>query len=417
MLQSKLFLPLQKEVSQEETSINSQLLIRAGFIDKEMSGVYNYLPMGLKVLRKIEDIIRKEINLLGGQEILMPVLSSIEKWKTTGRDKLDVDILYRMENTILNPTHEEIVTPLIGKNILSYKDLPIAVYQIQDKFRNEPRAKSGLLRCKEFIMKDLYSFHASEEGLNEFYDKAIIAYKNIFNQLGLGDITYKTYALGGSFSPFSHEFQTVSKNGEDTIHLCEKCGIAINKEIIEKQNCCPECQNKELKELKAIEVGNIFKLGTKFSDAFNIKFTEDDGSKNSVIMGCYGMGPSRILGTIVEVFSDSKGIIWPDNVAPFRFHILSLLGKDDEKNQKIQKLANEIYESLEKENQEVLYDDRQDVSPGSKLVGSDLIGLPYRIIISEKSLDLNMIEIKQRSSSEPEFIEYTDSSILKKYFK
>jgi len=417
MLQSKLFLPLQKEVSQEETSINSQLLIRAGFIDKEMSGVYNYLPLGLRTLRKIENIIREEMNSLGGQEILMPVLSSIEKWKTTGRDKLDVDILYRMENTILNPTHEEIVTPLIGKNIFSYKDLPVAVYQIQDKFRNEPRAKSGLLRCKEFIMKDLYSFHTDEDDLNNFYEKAIKSYQTVFNRLGLGDITYKTYALGGSFSPYSHEFQTVSNTGEDTIYLCEKCGVAINKEIIKNQKCCPECQNEDLKELKAIEVGNIFKLGTKFSDAFNIKFADESGAKNPVIMGCYGMGPSRILGTIAEVFNDDKGIIWPENVAPFRFHVLSLLGKDEEKNSQIQKIANEIYESLLKENQEVLYDDRLDVSPGAKLVGSDLIGLPYRIIISEKSLDLNMIEIKQRSESKPEFIEYVDISSLKKYFK
>lgn len=307
MLQSKLLLPMQKNVSQEETAINSQLLIKAGFIDKEISGVYNYLPLGLKVLRNIENIIREEMDILGGQEILMPVLSSIEKWKTTNRDKLD--ILYRLDNVVLNPTHEEVVTPLIQKGVLSYKDLPLFVYQIQDKFRNEPRAKSGLLRCKEFMMKDLYSFHTDTQDLDVFYNKAIKSYNKIFTRLGLGKITFQTYATGGPFSKYSHEFQTVCDTGEDTIYVCPKCKIAINKEIIKEQNICPQCQNSQLEEKKAIEVGNIFKLGTKFSNAFKFEFTTKDGTRQPVIMGCYGMGPSRILGTIVEIFHDKDGII------------------------------------------------------------------------------------------------------------
>ncbi len=235
--------------------------------------------------------------------------------------------------------------------------------------------------------------------------------------MGIGEKTFKTYALGGSFSPYSHEFQTISENGEDTIYFCNKCNIGVNKEIIKNQKGCPECQNEDLKEMTSIEVGNIFKLGTKFSDAFNIKFTDKDGVQKPVIMGCYGMGPSRILGTLVEVFHDDKGIIWPESVSPFRFHILSLSGKDEEKNKEIQKLADEIYTSLEKENQEVLYDDRADVSSSIKLVGSDLIGLPYRIIISEKSLESKKIEIKPRSKQEAEFVEYENISSLKKYFK
>lgn len=391
---SQLFTKTQKSISQEAVSINAQLLVRGGFINKEMAGVYTYLPLGFKVLKKIENIIREEMNAIGGQEILMPTLTSEENYKQTGRDKLDILFrteLYNKSKFILNQSHEEVVVPLVKQFVNSYKDLPLYIYQIQNKFRNEPRAKSGLLRGREFLMKDLYSFHTDEKDLDKYYKLAKNAYLKLFKRLGLNAIY--TYASGGTFSEFSHEFQVITPAGEDEIHLCSKCNVAINKEIIKKQNKCPECGNKNLEIKKSIEVGNIFPLKTKFSKAFNLTYKDKSGKENLIIMGCYGIGLGRAMGAVVEVSNDENGIIWPEPIAPFKVHLISLKAN-----------ANKIYQMLRKENIEVLFDDREDVSAGQKFSDADLIGCPVRIVVSEKTLANESVEIKSRRGKTPKLV-------------
>jgi prolyl-tRNA synthetase len=395
MKQSQLFYKTLKEFPKDEEAISAKLLVRAGYIDKLMAGVYEFLPLGLRVLQKVEQIVREEMNAVGGQEILMPALQPKENWEKTGRwDSLD-NILFKLKGAgekdlALGPTHEEIVTPLAKKVIFSYKDLPKAVYQFQTKFRNEPRAKSGLLRGREFRMKDMYSFHANQEDLDKYYEKVEKAYEKIWQRLGLDKITVKTYASGGSFSKYSHEYQTICETGEDTIFVCEKCKIAVNKELINELDSCPECGNKKLIEKKAIEVGNIFKLGTKFSSAFDFKYIDEKNEKQEIIMGCFGLGPSRLMGTLAEVFNDAKGIIWPESVSPFKAHLINL--KKDIKD------AEKLYGNLIKVGIDVLFDNRLEVSAGQKLSESDLIGITHRLVISEKTGD--KIEYKKRDSEE-----------------
>jgi prolyl-tRNA synthetase len=297
-------------------------------------------------------------------------------------------------------THEEVVTPLAKKYIKSYKDFPFYLYQIQTKFRSEKRAKSGILRGREFSMKDLYSFHTSEDDLNKFYDLAEKAYFKIFDRVNIKNKTYLTYASGGDFSKYSHEFQTLSSAGEDTIHICEKCNVAINKEIVENnQPECPQCKNKNLKEEKAIETGNIFKLKTKFTQAFDFKFLDKNGKENLVLMGCYGIGPSRLMGTVVELFNDKNGIIWPKSIAPYQVHLVHLGNKTE-----VIKEAKNIYNALQKEKIEVLYDDR-DESAGVKFKDSDLIGMPIRIVVSEKTIERKSVEVKRRDEEGFELVE------------
>ena len=394
MRQSKLFTRTQKDTPKDETSYNAQTLMRAGFIDKLAAGVYTFLPLGLRVHNKICKIIREEMDAIGGQELLMPALTPKEVWETTDRWD-NFDALFKLtggdeKEYALGATHEEIVTPTVAKQVLSYKDLSISVYQIQTKFRNEKRAKAGLIRGREFSMKDMYSFHPSDEALNEYYKIAQKAYFKVFERLGLIDITYLTYASGGAFSKYSHEFQTVSESGEDTIHICEKCQIAINQEIIAESPACPHCGNTELVAKKAIEVGNIFKLGTRFSAPFKFNFKDAAGVDQPVIMGCYGMGPSRLMGTIVEVSHDDRGIIWPEAIAPFKVYLISL-GQDKE--------ADKLYEDLKAAGVEVLYNDNE-VGPGEKMADADLFGCPYRVLISPKSIIAGGAEIKRRGSSE-----------------
>lgn len=406
MYYSKLFGKTSKTVSADEESINAQFLIRGGFVNKQMAGVYNYLPLGLRVLNKIQNIIREEMTAIGGNEILMPTLTQEESYKTTGRDTMDV--LFHTEGPggakyVLNPTHEEIVTPLVQKYTFSYNDLPLAVFQIQNKYRNEPRAKSGILRGREFNMKDLYSFHANEESLNEFYEVAKKAYHKVYARLGLGDITVLTFASGGAFCRYSHEFQTLCDVGEDTVYLCEKCNIGINKEIIKDQNSCPECGNVDLVEKRGIEVGNIFKLGTRFTDAFGFKYLDAEGKEQMIPMGCYGIGPSRIMGTLVEVFHDDKGIKWPENIAPFKYHLLAL-GKEDETFAEAEK----IYKNLVSEGVEVLFDDRRNITAGEKFADADLIGLPIRLVVSKKTLAENSVELKRRNETEASLVKISD---------
>jgi len=403
MRYSQLFGKTTKSVPSDADSINAKLLTQGGFIQKEISGVYNYLPLGLRVLTKIQNIVREEMNKIGGQEILMPAMTSEDGWITTDRNNMEV--LFHLKgqgdtNLVLNPTHEEVVTPLAQKYLFSYRDLPVAVYQIQNKFRNEARAKSGLLRGREFNMKDLYSFHTDEKDLNNYYEIVKKAYFEIYTRLGLGDITVLAFASGGAFSQFSHEFQTINNNGEDTIYLCDKCKVAVNKEIIDTQKTCPECGNKDLKPVKATEVGNIFKLRTKFSKAFNFYYQDKDGQEKIVEMGCYGFGPSRTMGTIVEVNHDDKGIIWPESVAPYQIHLIGL----DLFDESIKKQAEDLYKKLLDKNIEVLFDDRNDVSAGAKFADADLIGIPNRLVISKRSLENGGIESKKRNQDKSEII-------------
>jgi len=391
MRQSQLFTKTVKELPKDETSYNAQTLIRAGFIDKVAAGVYSYLPLGKRVLDNICRVIREEMNAIGGQEILMSALIPKDNLEASGRWET-FDVLFRLEGGdnkeyALGATHEEIVSPLAKKFIWSYKDLPFGVYQIQTKFRNEKRAKAGLLRGREFLMKDLYSFHADQADLDAYYEKATAAYIKIYQRLGLGDITYLTYASGGTFSKYSHEFQTLAEAGEDLIYICDKCRVAINKEIIAEQDACPVCGNKKLTEKKAIEVGNIFKLGTRFSAPFDISYKDSAGQEKPVVMGCYGIGPSRIMGTVVETYHDDKGMIWPENIAPFKVHLLSLNENET---------AARIYEDLVEAGFEVLYDDRE-ASAGEKFAEADLIGCPYRVVVSKKTLSADSVEIKRRS--------------------
>jgi len=413
MLQSKLFTKIIKEAPKNETSFNAQVLIRAGFIDKIGAGIYSFLPLGLRVHNKICNIVREEMNAIDGQEILMPALTPKEFWQTTDRWD-NFDALFKLTGVdkkeyALGATHEEIISPLAKKHVLSYKELPVYIYQIQTKFRNELRAKAGLLRGREFSMKDLYSFHTSEEDLERYYKIVEEAYFRILKRCGLSDLTYLTFATGGDFSKYSHEFQTLAERGEDIIHICDKCRIAINQELISEQKKCPQCGNTNLKEEKAIEVGNIFKLGERFSKPFNLQFSDELGKKKNMIMGCYGIGPSRIMGTIVEVHNDKNGITWPKEIAPFNVHLISL-GADS----KIKDASDEIYKDLQENNIEVLYDDRTDKSAGEKFTEADLIGIPIRLVVSEKTLAKDSIEIKKRNEKEEKLVELKE---LLKYVK
>lgn len=395
MKQSQYFLKTSKTISKDEVSVNARLLEQAGFVQKVMAGVYSFLPLGMLVLRKIEDIIREEMNAIGANEVLMPALQPKENWEATGRWNT-LDVLFKVKSqhgyeSALGPTHEEIVTPMSQSIISSYRDLPKAVYQIQTKFRDEARAKSGLMRGREFRMKDLYSFHASEEDLANYYKIVAGAYKRIFERLGIPALYVE--ASGGSFSKYSHEFQVETANGEDVIYVCKGCSLAVNKEIFDSEKVCTDCGKQDYRETKASEVGNIFELKTKYSDSFNLKFTDEDGSLKPVIMGCYGIGPSRCMGVIVEEHSDDKGIIWPESVAPFKVHLIAL--NTDE----VKDTVEQIYQDLQTAGIEVLYDDR-DASAGEKFADSDLIGIPNRIVISNKTLEQNSVELKKRKTGE-----------------
>ncbi|MGC8880948.1 MAG: aminoacyl--tRNA ligase-related protein [Minisyncoccia bacterium] len=387
-----------KEEPKDEKSIGTSFLIRAGFIEKVGAGIYEYLPFGLMVLNKITKIIREEMKKIGGQEILMPSLHPLAYWQITGRDK-NFDALFKLKSRfnidyVLGPTHEEIVVPLAKRYIASYKDLPLYLFQIQTKFRDEARPKSGILRAKEFLMKDLYSFHPDEEDLNKYYEKVKESYTNIFKKLELKTIV--TEASGGTFSKFSHEFQVPIDSGEDTIFYCPKGHFARNKEIIEKMDKCPKCKGK-LEKIKGIEVGNIFKLKDKYSKPFNLTYKNKNGKDKLVMMGCYGIGISRILGTLAEVNHDKNGLIWPEIVSPYKYHLLTLKSGDKKIDKKIEKSAEKIYLFLIKNNVEVAFDDRE-LSAGEKFMDADLIGAPIRIVISKNSLEKESMEIKKRES-------------------
>lgn len=409
MRQSHLFGKTLRENPKDEVSKNAIFLERGGFIYKTMAGVYDYLPLGLLVLKKINEIIRDEMNAIGGQEVFLSAFQPKERWEKTGRWDSAKDVMYEFEDRSkrmigLGFTHEEAVAEIATRSIFSYKDLPLSIYQIQTKFRDEPRAKSGLIRGREFLMKDLYSFHADEKDLEKFYADANAAYLKIFKRLGLS--VYVTEASGGTFTKqFSHEFQVLSDAGEDWLLHCTKCSYAQNKEIsnLAEGGACPKCKG-EIKLSRSVEVGNIFKLGTKFSEAFGLLYADESGVKHPVVMGSYGIGPGRIMGTIVEVSHDEKGIIWPDSVAPFRAHIIPIQSKDKKTDAKITKTADALYAALKKKGVEVLYDDRSEKSTGQKFADSDLLGISYRIVISEKTLAKKAFEVKKRSSDSARFV-------------
>ena len=398
MRQSQYFLKTSKTSPADDVSVNARLLEQGGFVQKVLAGVYDFLPLGLRVLAKIENIVREEMNAINASEMFMPVLHPKDNWLATGRWTA-LDVLFKVKSQhgseyALGPTHEEIVTPAAQSIISSYKDLPLAVYQIQTKFRDEPRAKSGLLRGREFRMKDLYSFHTTAEDLDKYYaEKAIPAYNQVYKRLGLDALL--TEASGGTFSKYSHEYQVEIESGEDTIYICEKCRLAKNKEIFENQAECTNCGPTQWRETKASEVGNIFKLQDKYSSAFHLQYTAQDGGKKPVLMGCYGIGTSRIMGVLVEKFHDDKGIIWPEGVAPFKVHLLALKGGEA--------AADQVYQDLLGAGIEVLYDDR-DLSPGVKFADADLIGLPYRVVVSGKTVEQQSVEIRQRNEAEARLV-------------
>ncbi|MFA6519500.1 MAG: aminoacyl--tRNA ligase-related protein [Candidatus Paceibacterota bacterium] len=397
MRQSQLFTKTRREAPADEVAKNAQLLIRAGFVHKEAAGVYSFLPLGLRVLNNVVRVIREEMNAIGGQELLMSALQNAELWKKTNRWEQDVwfkTMLKTAGETGLGWTHEEPITNLASQNVSSYRDLPFSTYQIQTKFRNEERAKSGVMRGREFLMKDMYSFHADQADLDTFYEQAAQAYKNVFARVGLGDRTFMTFASGGAFSKYSHEFQTLCESGEDTIYVSRAKGVAINKEVLTDEVLADlEIDRGELKEETAVEVGNIFKLGTRFSEPLGLSYLDKEGKKHPVVMGCYGIGPSRLVGAIVEVLSDAKGLVWPESVAPFSVHLVSL-GKDGDE---ISKTADVLYDDLIKTGVEVLYDDR-DARAGEKFADSDLLGVPKRIVVGKDAVATGEFEVVNRAT-------------------
>lgn len=413
MRQSHLFTKTRKEAPADETSKNAELLIRAGFIHKEMAGVYSLLPLGLRVIQNIKNIVGTEMESLGSTEILMSTIQNKEIWEKTDRwDDQKVDVWFKSELKSGNDigfgwSHEEPITSMMKSHISSYTDTPRYVHQFQNKLRNEVRAKSGIMRCREFVMKDMYSYSVDEEQHMEFYNKTTEAYLRVFRNVGLGDITFVTSASGGVFTDkFSHEFQTLCESGEDNIYVHKNGKVALNEEIfndetLQKMNL--EKSDFELK--KAAEVGNIFTFGTKKCEELDLYFTDSSGNKQPVFLGSYGIGITRLMGVIAEVFADDKGLVWPKEVSPFAVHLVRL-GTSEES----QKAADKLYADLRHKSIEVLYDDR-DLRPGEKFADSDLIGIPMRLIISDKTIAENKIEVKYRTSPNSELL--TQDEVMK----
>lgn len=409
MFQSKLLGKTTKQAPRDAESTSHILLTRAGYIQQLMSGVYSLLPLGFRVHKKIENIIRKELNALGAQELLMPSLQSSNLWIESGRwDAIDPP-LFKFEDRhkkiiALASTHEEVITDLARTHVNSYRDLPFSAYQIQTKFRNEMRSTGGLLRVREFIMKDMYSFHRTEEDLDVFYGKVLEAYRRIYTQCGIQafPIHASSGSIGGSSS---HEFACIAPTGEDKIAICSSCSFAANSEIMEEgQTACPKCGHILTME-SAIENGHIFKLGTKYSEPLHAMFVDENGVKKPIIMGCYGIGVGRLLATVIEINHDEQGMKWPASLAPFDVHLIPLKSSDEQVNTRISSEVKKLYETLTNADIEVLFDDREECSTGEKFKDSDLIGLPYRIVISEKTLTQNSVELKNRASGEMKMVQ------------
>lgn len=403
MKQSHLFTKTRKEAPADETAKNAQLLIRAGYIHKEMAGVYAYLPLGLRVQEKIKQIVREEMNATGAQELLMTTLQSKELWESTDRwDDEKVDVWFKSElkaggEVGFGWSHEEPIGNMMKSYLQSYKDLPVYVYQFQNKLRNELRAKSGVMRGREFVMKDAYSLCAGEEDHSAIYEAMKVAYMKVFERCGLGDDTYVTFAAGGAFTQFSHEFQTVCEAGEDICYINKEKGIAINEEVMSDETCKDLAVTKdELTETKTAEVGNIFNFGRQKAEDLGLTFKTESGEAEAVWMGSYGIGITRLLGVIVEKFADEKGMVWPCTVAPYHMHLVGLNLDDPE----IKDFADGIYSAAQKRGIEVLYDDRVEARAGEKFADSDLMGIPYRVVVSKKTKAERTFEVVQRSTGE-----------------
>ncbi len=399
MRQSQLFTKTRREAPTDEVSKNAQLLIRAGFIHKEMAGVYDYLPLGLRVIDKLKEIIREEMNAIGGEEVLLSTLQDPEIWKATDRwsdEKVDVWFRTQLKNGTelgLGCTHEEPMVRMMRNHIASYRDLPRATYQFQTKFRNELRAKSGIMRGREFLMKDMYSFSKDQAGLDAFYEQAIQAYKNVYDRVGIGDKTFLTFASGGMFSKYSHEFQTICEAGEDHIYIDDEKNLAVNDEVMQDEVLESLGTNRsKLREAKSIEVGNIFKYGTRYTKELGLTYKNEEGKDTHAVLGAYGIGLGRLMGTVVELYADEKGIVWPKEIAPFAVHLVQL-GDDAE----VRSEAEELYRELTAAGVETLWDDR-DARAGEKFAESDLLGLPLRVIVSQKSLAEGKFECIERQS-------------------
>jgi prolyl-tRNA synthetase len=405
MRQSQLFTKTSKSTPANETAHNAQLLIRAGFIRKEMAGVYAYLPLGLRVIENIKQIVREEMNALGAEEIIMTNLQSAELWQKTNRwDDQTVDIWFKSQLKNKTPvglawSHEEPITDMMRSFVSSYRDLPIYVYQFQTKLRNELRAKSGIMRGREFIMKDLYSYSKNEKEHQAFYDRVSQAYLKVFERVGLGDVTYLTYASGGAFTEFSHEFQTITPAGEDTIYLDRDKKLAVNKEVYDESVLNRLGLDKtKLEELRASEVGNIFSFGSTKSTELDLYYSDLDDSNKPVILGSYGIGITRLMGVVAELFADDQGLVWPVSIAPFRVHLIRL-GDSPE----VVKEADSLYDLLTEKQIAVIYDDRS-LRPGQKFFDADLIGIPSRVVISDKTIASSSYEWKARTADQPEQI-------------
>lgn len=409
MKYSRLFSKTSKTIPSEETAKNAQLLIKGGFVYKEMAGVYAYLPLGLRVIEKIKRIVRDEMNAIGGEEIIMTSLQRKELWEKTDRwDDEKVDVWFKSKlksgsEVGFGWSHEEPISEMMKGYIDSYRDLPVYVYQFQTKLRNELRAKSGIMRGREFLMKDMYSYTTSEEEHEQFYNSTIKAYLNVFERVGLGNDTFLTFASGGAFTQFSHEFQTICEAGEDIVYLDRDKKIAINKEVLSDEVISQLGLDKsKLEEVKTAEVGNIFSFGATKSKELDLNFQNKEGEEVPVILGSYGIGISRLMGVVVERFSNEKGIIWPESISPFKYHLVGL-NLDDER---VRSKAEDVYKNLTAKGIEVLFDDREETQAGEKFSDSDLIGIPNRIIISKKTLEkVNEVEIKNRVTGEIKFTE------------
>ena len=387
---------------------NAQLLIRAGYVHKTMAGVYSYTPLGLAVLENIKQIVREEMNRIRSQELLMSTLQRQELWQETGRwsDEL-VDVWFKSHlqdgtEVGFGWTHEEPIIELLRSYVKSYKDLPISVYQFQNKLRNELRAKSGIMRGREFIMKDMYSIHASKEDLEAYYQAVIEAYKRCYHRFGLGDDTYMTFASGGAFTKFSHEFQTICAAGEDYIYLHRGRGLAINEEVVDEAVRELGIDKSELERVKTAEVGNIFNFGTQKSEEMGLVFTGEDGRQHHAYMGSYGIGITRVMGVIVEKLADDKGLVWPEEVAPARVHLVQI-GKESVA------AADELYDTLQQAGVSVLYDDRA-ARPGEKFADAELLGMPTRVTVSDRLLEAGEWEVVDRRTGKQQRL--TTSQLL-----
>lgn len=399
MRMSQLFTKTSKTTPADEVAKNAQLLMRAGFVHKEMAGVYAYLPLGLRVLERIKQIVREEMNAVDSSELIMTGLQRKEVWEKTRRwDDEVVDIWFKTKlkdetEVGLGWSHEEPIVQMMQSFVHSYKDLPASVYQFQTKMRNELRAKSGIMRGREFVMKDMYSFHATKEDLDTYYQRVIEAYKRCYDRLGIGEDTYVTFASGGAFTKFSHEFQTICEAGEDIIYLHREKNIAVNEEVVNEAVAELGIRREELEPVKTAEVGNIFNFGTQKTDEMGLYYTGADGQQQSLYLGSYGIGITRVMGVIVEKFADEKGLVWPENVAPFRYHLVAI-------GEKATAVADELYLAAQAAGVELLYDDRVE-RPGAKFADADLMGMPWRIVIGDRALESDgLFELVHRQTGE-----------------